>query len=593
MSGGTRDGGASEHEVRAMRRALDLARRGPLTGPNPRVGCVLLDAGGTPLAEGHHAGAGTPHAEVAALADLAARAGGAAVPGLTAVVTLEPCRHTGRSGPCTDALTRAGVARVVVGSPDPNPRAGGGAQVLRGRGVDVVVGVLVEEARALNERWAAAVARGRPWVTWKVASTLDGRSAAADGTSRWITSAAARADVHRLRAEHDAVLVGTGTALADDPSLTVRRDGRAEGPQPLRVVVGARDVPAGARLRDGDAPLLHLRTHDPVRALEALAAREVRTVLLEGGPRLAAAFWRAGVVDEVVAYLAPALLGAGPAAVGDLGVTSMPGIARLRVRDVALVGDDVRLVARPAVPARPTGPSGSAATTDPSHPSAPRRSAVFTGIVEEVGEVVAVEAGEDSARLTLRGPLVTSDAVHGASIAVDGVCLTVVEQPAPDTFTVDVMRETLVRSSLRDAAPGRRVNLERAMAAGGRFGGHVVQGHVDGTGTVTARVPGERWEVVRVGIAPELARYVVEKGSVTVDGTSLTVSAVSAVDDPAPWFEVSLIPTTLEATTLGAKPAGSVVNLEVDVLAKYVERMSLAGPRAAAGAPADVAEAVL
>ncbi|WP_432547067.1 bifunctional diaminohydroxyphosphoribosylaminopyrimidine deaminase/5-amino-6-(5-phosphoribosylamino)uracil reductase RibD [Kineococcus sp. SYSU DK004] len=584
MTGGTRGGGASAHEVRAMRRALDLARRGPVTGPNPRVGCVLLDADGAPLAEGHHAGAGTPHAEVAALADLAARAGGSAA-GLTAVVTLEPCRHTGRSGPCTDALTRAGVTRVVVGSPDPNPRAAGGAEVLRGRGVDVVVGVLEEEARALNERWAAAVARGRPWVTWKVATTLDGRSAAADGTSRWITSAAARADVHRLRAEHDAVLVGTGTALADDPSLTVRRDGRVDGPQPLRVVVGAREVPAGARLRDGDAPLLHLRTHDPVRALEALGAREVRTVLLEGGPRLAAAFWRAGVVDEVVAYLAPALLGAGPAAVGDLGVTSMPGIARLRVHDVARVGDDVRLVARPAVPTRPTRPTGP---TDPSHPSAPRRSAVFTGIVEEVGEVVAVEAGDDSARLTLRGPLVTSDAVHGASIAVDGVCLTVVEQPTPDTFTVDVMRETLVRSSLRDAAPGRLVNLERAMAAGGRFGGHVVQGHVDGTGTVTARTPGERWEVVRVGIAPELARYVVEKGSVTVDGTSLTVSAVSAVDDPAPWFEVSLIPTTLEATTLGAKPAGSVVNLEVDVLAKYVERMSLAGPRP----PADLAQAV-
>lgn len=211
---------------------------------------------------------------------------------------------------------------------------------------------------------------------------------------------------------------------------------------------------------------------------------------------------------------------------------------------------------------------------------------MFTGIVEEIGEVVAVEHGEASARLTLRGPLVTSDAVHGASIAVDGVCLTVVEQPEADTFTVDVMAETLSRSSLRDVAPGRRVNLERALLAGARLGGHIVQGHVDGTGTVSARTPGDAWEVVRVDIAPELARYVVEKGSVTVDGTSLTVSAVSAVDDPAPWFEVSLIPTTLELTILGAKPVGGVVNLEVDVLAKYVERLATAAPRTPAGGAA-------
>ncbi|WP_432483206.1 riboflavin synthase [Kineococcus esterisolvens] len=208
---------------------------------------------------------------------------------------------------------------------------------------------------------------------------------------------------------------------------------------------------------------------------------------------------------------------------------------------------------------------------------------MFTGIVEEVGEVVAVERGADSARLSVRGPLVTSDAVHGASIAVDGVCLTVVDQPEPAVFTVDVMAETLARSSLRGVAPGRRVNLERAMAASARFGGHVVQGHVDGTGTVLARTPGEAWEVVRIGIAPDLARYVVEKGSITVDGTSLTVSAVSAVDDAAPWFEVSLIPTTLQLTTLGDRAVGAPVNLEVDVLAKYVERIT-AGLVARAGA---------
>ena len=199
---------------------------------------------------------------------------------------------------------------------------------------------------------------------------------------------------------------------------------------------------------------------------------------------------------------------------------------------------------------------------------------MFTGIVEEIGEVVAVEFGAESARLTVRGPLVVSDAVHGASIAVSGVCLTVVDQPEPGAFTVDVMQESLRRSSLRDVTPGRRVNLERALAAQGRLGGHIVQGHVDGTGTITARTPGDAWEVVRVALPADLARYVVEKGSITVDGTSLTVSAVSDVGEPAPWLEVSLIPTTLDLTTLGSAPVGTTVNLEVDVLAKHVERLN-------------------
>ncbi|WP_432498447.1 bifunctional diaminohydroxyphosphoribosylaminopyrimidine deaminase/5-amino-6-(5-phosphoribosylamino)uracil reductase RibD [Kineococcus gypseus] len=339
-----------------MRRALRLAARGPLTGPNPRVGCVLLDAAGRTVAEGFHRGAGTAHAEAAALAQLAARGGHAA--GCTAVVTLEPCTHTGRTGPCAQALLAAGVRRVVVAATDPNPAAAGGAALLRAAGVDVEVGVLAAQAEALNERWAAAVGRARPWVTWKFAATLDGRSAAADGSSRWITSAPARADVHRLRAGHDAVLVGTGTALADDPALTVRGPDDAEdGPQPLRVVAGLRELPAGARLRDGRAELLHVRTRDPHAVLAALHAREVRTVLLEGGPALAASFARAGLVDEVVAYLAPALLGAGPAAVADLGVTGITGALRLDLAPgehaLARVGGDVRVTARPRGPSGP------------------------------------------------------------------------------------------------------------------------------------------------------------------------------------------------------------------------------------------------
>ena len=192
---------------------------------------------------------------------------------------------------------------------------------------------------------------------------------------------------------------------------------------------------------------------------------------------------------------------------------------------------------------------------------------MFTGIVEELGEIVAIERGAESAVVTVRGPLVTGDAAKGVSIAVNGVCLTVVEHDR-DTFSVDVMAETLNRSSLGSLQAGARVNLERAMTANARFGGHIVQGHVDGTALILGRVPGDRWEIVQFTLPPGVSRYVVEKGSITVDGVSLTVSDIT--DDT---FSVSLIPTTLGLTTLGHKVVGDAVNLEVDVIAKYVERL--------------------
>ena len=197
---------------------------------------------------------------------------------------------------------------------------------------------------------------------------------------------------------------------------------------------------------------------------------------------------------------------------------------------------------------------------------------MFTGIVEELGEVVAQEDLGDATRMTIRGPIVTSDAGHGDSIAVNGVCLTVVDVLADGQFSADVMAETLNRSSLRALAPGSPVNLERAAAVNGRLGGHIVQGHVNGTGTVIARSPSEHWEIVRIALPREISRYVVEKGSITVDGISLTVSAL-ADEDGTGWFEVSLIPTTLALTTLGRAAVGTPVNLEVDVIAKYVERL--------------------
>ncbi|MEH6818437.1 MAG: riboflavin synthase [Dietzia psychralcaliphila] len=198
---------------------------------------------------------------------------------------------------------------------------------------------------------------------------------------------------------------------------------------------------------------------------------------------------------------------------------------------------------------------------------------MFTGIVEELGTLESVETVGDSARLRIRGPLVTSDAGHGDSISVNGVCLTVTEFTVGVGFAADVMAETLDRTALGALGPGDPVNLERAMRADARFGGHIVQGHVDGTGAMISRTEHDQWHVVRLSLPVDLARYVVEKGSITVSGTSLTVSAVSGLDETEPWFEVSLIPTTLEETILGGLTPGDEVNLEVDVLAKYVERL--------------------
>jgi diaminohydroxyphosphoribosylaminopyrimidine deaminase / 5-amino-6-(5-phosphoribosylamino)uracil reductase len=350
---------ATEHEVAAMRRALDLAIRGPVTGPNPRVGCVILDRTGVQVGAGWHDGAGTDHAEVMALGQAGARARGG-----TAVVTLEPCHHTGRTGPCTAALRRAGVTRVVIGALDPNPVAAGGARALAEAGISVDDGVLAEEAAALNRRWSFAVRRGRPFVTWKFAASLDGRSAAADGSSRWITGEESRADVHRRRAEADAVLVGTGTVIADDPWLTVRDgSGRPVGPQPVRVVVGQRDLPSDARVLDAVAPTLQLRTRDLPAVLADLHGREIRHVWLEGGPTLAAAFLRAGLVDEVLGYFAPVLLGDGFAAVGSLSVPTLALAPRLRTRQVRRLGDDVLIVAEP-LSGEESGPDDGMRTDD-------------------------------------------------------------------------------------------------------------------------------------------------------------------------------------------------------------------------------------
>lgn len=315
------------------------------TSPNPAVGAVVLDAAGQVVGEGATRPPGGPHAEVGALAQAGERARAG-----TAVVTLEPCNHTGRTGPCAEALLAAGIARVVVAVPEPTSLAAGGAHRLQDAGVDVELGVeqdLAEDGALAP--WLLGIREQRPQVVWKVASTLDGRVAAADGTSRWITGPVARAAVHRLRASCDAVLVGSGTVLTDDPQLTVRDDeGHDVDRQPLRVVLDRRGrVPATARVRD-DTARTHLSSAaDPAALLAELWDLDVRRVLLEGGPTLTAALLTAGLVDEVVLHLAPQLLGAGPGLVGDLGITTMAQALQLQTLDVTPLGRDVQIRLRP------------------------------------------------------------------------------------------------------------------------------------------------------------------------------------------------------------------------------------------------------
>ena len=326
----------------AMSRAIELAARGPATGVNPQVGCVLLDAAGIIVAEGWHRGAGTPHAEVDALS----RLGDAA--GVTAVVTLEPCNHTGHTGPCSEALISAGVERVVFAVPDPGVGSAGGAARLRAAGVDVVSGVLAAEAAEFLRPWLIATTARRPFVTVKWASTLDGRAAATDGSSQWVTGTASRQRVHEQRAASDAILVGTGTVLADDPSLTARGDaGELMEHQPLPVVIGTRHIPGDAKLWGHPRGVLETGSRDLDEILSRLFEQGIRRAFVEGGPKLTSAFITAGLVDEYLIYLAPKLLGGDRLAVGDIGVSSIAGAHQLRITAVEHLGNDLLITARP------------------------------------------------------------------------------------------------------------------------------------------------------------------------------------------------------------------------------------------------------
>lgn len=323
----------------AMRLAIDQSNHVKgTTYPNPPVGAVILDAGGEVVGVGATEPAGGDHAEILALR----RAGDLAVGG-TVVVTLEPCNHYGKTPPCVNALLDAKVGTVVYAVADPNPEAAGGAARLQEAGVAVQSGVLADEVTGgpLRE-WLHKQRTGLPHLTWKYASSVDGRSAAADGSSQWISSEASRLDLHRRRAVAGAIVVGTGTVLADDPALTARLpDGSLADRQPLRVVVGMREIPSEAKVLNDDSRTMLIRTHDPMEVLKAVSDRT--DVLLEGGPTLAGAFLRAGVVDRILAYIAPTLLGGPVTAVDDVGVSTIARALRWQFDGVDRVGPDLLL----------------------------------------------------------------------------------------------------------------------------------------------------------------------------------------------------------------------------------------------------------
>lgn len=331
----------------AMWRALELALLGPAYGLNPRVGAVILNSAGEVLGEGFHLGSGTPHAEVVALSK-ALPTGGKLEPGCVAVVSLEPCNHTGKTPPCATALIEAGISKVVYAASDPGPISSGGAKTLMAAGIEVEAGLLSEVANEQLHRWLVATNKRRPFVTLKWASSLDGRAAANDGSSKWISSEASRHDAHRRRSEVDAILVGTGTVAQDNPTLSARKpDGSLFEHQPLRVILGERKLPGEHRIFDASAETIWLNTRSIPDALAQLYERGVRHLLVEGGPTVASQFIQAGLVDEYLIYLSPKILGGERVAISSVAVNSISQAKELKFMETSWLDGDLVIIARP------------------------------------------------------------------------------------------------------------------------------------------------------------------------------------------------------------------------------------------------------
>lgn len=330
--------------LEAMARAVTLAQNGPKWGINPQVGCVILHPDGHTLAEGWHRGAGTAHAEVDALNNLTRPSDAI---GSVVVVSLEPCNHIGLTGPCSEALISAGVGAVFFGVHDPNIRSAGGAKKLASAGIMVQSGIAAKKVEKQIAPWLGATRMQRPFVTLKWASSLDGQAAAADGTSQWITGKKARNDVHLRRSDADALAVGTGTILSDNPRLTARTPaGELREHQPQIVLIGQRPVPESSQIFQHPQPVQHYRTRDLGLVLEELWREGVHSLFVEGGPTLTSAFLRAGFADELVVYCAPILLGGPKNALGELGVFSMPEAHTFTFVSHRTLGKDIRIIAR-------------------------------------------------------------------------------------------------------------------------------------------------------------------------------------------------------------------------------------------------------
>ncbi len=536
---------------------------------------------GEVVGEGWHAELGDLHAERAALADCGERGNDPAR--ATMYVTLEPCAHQGRQPPCVEAILEAGIARVVIASDDPSEKAAGrGPGILRDGGVEVefAAGEEASAARLLNQPFRKHARTGLPLVTLKLAMSLDGQTTTQPGDSPWISSEQSRNLVHQWRTESDSIAAGINTVLTDNPLLTARPQAsgapypRYEGKkrtgtdprQPLRVVFDRR-----ARL-PLDSQLLQTLDQSPVlvvvapqadasalrnagaevlvadgieAALADLGRRGITSLFLEGGRTLAAAFQAADQLDEARTFIAPTLLGTGPSAAR--AGCAVGGPAPEDALATGRGGGPLRRQAR--APRRPVPRSRTDRRRCPDHGQI-QGVVMFTGLIEDIGKIESLESGEDGARVRIATRL-AAEIATGDSVAVNGVCLTATAVDA-DSFETEAMNQTLTVTALGGLADGDRVNLELAMKASDRLGGHIVQGHADGVATVASIEDDGFARRLRVGLAPELIRYVVEKGSITLNGVSLTVA-----DLGDSWAVVSLIPETLERTTLGEARSGT------------------------------------
>ena len=320
-------------DVAAMQRAINLAHLGlGLTFPNPIVGAVIVDSKGAFISEGFHQG--SEHAEVIAIS-----AAESIPPGSTLFISLEPCNHFGKTPPCVDAIINAGISRVVYAIDDPNPVAAGGADRMKAAGIEVISGIGAASAEFVNRDWLTKIRKKRPRIIWKIASTMDGIISAADGTSMWITSEASREDVAKMRSQSDAILTSTGTVIADNPLLTSKGFGK----NPIRIVMGMRNIELSAKVRSTDAETLFIQSHRVEDLLKILADRGFNQIMIESGPTFGTALLKERLVDEIVLFQAPTFLGAGTNSIGDLGIKSLSDRRDFKIAQIESIGTDVKI----------------------------------------------------------------------------------------------------------------------------------------------------------------------------------------------------------------------------------------------------------